>query len=242
MNATAVNTAAVNSTATPVRSVMTEDVVTVRSFATFRQIAAVMLGRGIGAVPVVDSMGQAIGVVSRTDLIAKEAAGAQGQSEAWELLSRRGRRIHERGATTAAQLMATNLVTVEADADVARAAYLMERHAVTHLPVVDEQNTVVGIVSRSDLLNAYLRDDSQIRADVLRMIEDSDLNAAPGTVDAEVHDGVVTLSGTLDHSATAVRVIRGVQGVRGVVTVVDKLNWLKNCALPADAFDPGPLF
>ncbi|MGH6655482.1 MAG: CBS domain-containing protein [Actinocrinis sp.] len=230
-------------TATPVREVMTADVVTVRSFATFRQIATMMLGRGIGAVPVVDSMGQAIGVVSRTDLIAKQAMGAPGQSEAWERLSRRGRQIHDRGgATTAARLMATDLVTVRADTDVAEAAYLMERHAITHLPVIDTRNTVVGIVSRSDLLRAYLRDDSQIRADVTRMIEDSESKAPVGAVEVEVVDGIVTLSGTLDHSPAAVRLIRGVQGVRGVVDVVDKLNWLKNCALPADAFDPGPLF
>jgi CBS-domain-containing membrane protein len=219
-----------NAVETPVRDVMTKDVVTVRSFASFHDITAALLAHHIGAVPVVDSMGHAIGVVSRTDLIAKEAAYAPGQSEAWERLSRRGRKIHRGSATTAAGLMAVNLVTVTPDTDVARAAYLMERHAVTHLPVVDERNTVVGIVSRSDLLRVYLRDDGEIHADVVDAVEHSDLIRSGGSVDVEVADGVVTLTGTLEHSARAVRAVRSMRAVRGVVDVVDEINWLAGSA------------
>lgn len=227
---------------TPVREVMTKDVVTIRSFVPFRRIAATMLSRGIGAVPVVDSMGHAIGLVSRTDLIAKEAAGA-GQSELWELLSRRGRETQARGeATSASRLMTTQLVTVTPSTEVARAAYLMERHAVTHLPVVDKRNIVVGIVSRSDLLRAYLRDDVEIRRDVNRALEASLPEADRATVEVHVEDGVVTLSGMAQHRYAA-HAVQHVRAIRGVVDVVDKTESRDgNAAAAGGTFSPGPLF
>lgn len=227
---------------TSVRDVMSTDVVTVRSFVPFRRVAAVMLGRGIGAVPVVDSMGHAIGVISRTDLIAKEAATARDQSELWELLSRRGRRAQVRGdATTAGRLMTTSLVTVKPDTDAARAAYLMERHAVTHLPVVDDRNVVVGIVSRSDLLHAYLHDDNEIRADVVRSFEDGIPEPHREKIEVRVAEGVVTLSGSVE-SRYAAHAVRHARLVRGVVDVIDELDRRDDETAGVDTFTPGPLF
>lgn len=225
---------------TPVREIMTKDVVTIRSFVPFRRIAATMLSRGIGAVPVVDSMGHAVGLVSRTDLIAKEAAGAD-QGELWELLSRRGRATAARGeATSAGRLMTTDLVTVTPDTEVSRAAYLMERHAVTHLPVVDQRNVVVGIVSRSDLLRAYLRDDAEIRRDVERILRSSLPDDERETVELDVEDGVITLTGTADHRFAA-HAVQHVRAIRGVVDVIDKTQDRQR-ASSDDAFSPGPLF
>src|SRR6478752_6536865 len=93
-----------------VRDVMTKDVVTVRSFAPFREIVQTMLAREIGALPVVDSMGHAIGIVSRTDLIAKEAVVDGGVAALWQTLSPQGRKTHTRQeATSAGRLMSVNL-------------------------------------------------------------------------------------------------------------------------------------
>lgn len=228
--------------ATPVRDVMTREVITVRSFAPFRRITATMLSRGIGAVPVVDSIGHAIGMVSRTDLIAKEALSAEGSAELWELISHRGRQTHSRGeATTAARLMTTDLVTVAPDTAVSRAAYLMERHSVTHLPVVDERDVLVGIVSRSDLLRAYLRDDREIRSDVDKALSTTAYDTDRETIDVQVEDGVVTLSGAVALS-DAVHVVQHVRAVRGVVDVVDKLDRHQDGSESGGPFNPGPIF
>lgn len=239
-NSSASNTTVLDSTT--VREVMTADVVTVRSFASFRRIAAVMLTHGIGAVPVVDSMGHAIGVISRTDLIAKQAANAEGQNELWELLSRRGRRAQIRSdATTAGHLMTPDVVTVTPETGVARAAYLMERHAVSHLPVVNDRNVVVGIVSRSDLLHAYLRDDREIRYDVLRSLEACVPDAELDKIEASVAEGVVKLSGPIERRFAA-HAVRHARVVRGVVDVIDELERHDNEPADIDAFSPGPIF
>jgi CBS domain-containing protein len=208
-----------------VDDVMTKNVVTVRSFAPFRQITATMLSRGIGALPVVDSVGQVIGIVSRTDLLAKQAATDYAPAEVWELLSPRGRRVRSRReATTAARLMTGSPVTVTAGSGVARAAHLMQRHAITHLPVVDERGVVVGIVSRGDLLRVFLRDDAEIREDVIRDVLIDALDADRHTIDVAVDGGVVTLSGTLGSESSAEYAVRRTRGVPGVVEVVDKLH------------------
>jgi CBS domain-containing protein len=226
-----------------VRDVMTKDVITVRSYATFRQIATTMLSRSIGAVPVVDSIGRVIGVVSRTDLIAKEAAAAGGQSELWELLSRRGREAQARSeAISAGRLMSVNLVTVTPDTGVARAAYLMERHSVSHLPVVDGRDVIIGIVSRSDLLRAYLRADREIRGDVIQAVSASLSEHDVREVGVEVEDGVVTLTGILEHPSDTVEAARAARGVRGVVTVIDRLGAEKADTSAQRPFNPGPIF
>jgi len=53
---------------TPVREVMTSDVVTIRDSATLAEAARLMLGLGIRHLPVVDNRGKVIGVVSLRDL------------------------------------------------------------------------------------------------------------------------------------------------------------------------------
>jgi CBS-domain-containing membrane protein len=71
----------------------------------------------------------------------------------------------------------------------------MNTHHVRRLPVVDEDGTLVGIVSRRDLLSVFLRPDEEIAADVRRL--DEILLADPADTDVTVRNGVVTLNGTL---------------------------------------------
>jgi CBS domain-containing protein len=226
-----------------VRDVMTKDVVTVRSFVPFREIVQTMLARDIGALPVVDSMGHAIGIVSRTDLIAKEAVADTGAAVLWQAFSPQGRKTHARQeATSAARLMSVNLVTVHPEDGVTRAAYLMRRREVTHLPVVDESNLVVGILSRGDLLRVFLRDDVEIREDVIRDVLIGALDAERDSIDVDVHEGIVTLEGAFDRASTASYAVRATRVVPGVVDVVDKLHWKVDDRAPVASDRPGPLF
>ena len=64
-----------------VREVMTKEVVSVRTYTPFRLVASAMLDGGIGAVPVLDALGHPVGMVSRTDLVAKRAHLGHGPLE-----------------------------------------------------------------------------------------------------------------------------------------------------------------
>jgi len=217
-----------------VRDVMTDEVVTVRSYAKFRQITATMLSHDVGALPVVDSMGHAIGVVSRTDLVAKQA-----RPGAWDKLTVRGRKTRSAArATTAGRLMTGHPITVTPETTLTRAAHLMQRHAVTHLPVINEHGVVVGIVARGDLLGMFLRDDAAIREDVVRDVLVEGIDADPGTIDVTVADGVVTVTGSLDYASTVAYALREIRIIPGVVDVVDELKWRTDDTRPHTA----PLF
>src|SRR5690606_19967411 len=56
------------------------------------------------------------------------------------------------GAILAHEIMSTPLITVSADKSVKDAAHMMIRHRVRRLPVVDEGNKVIGIVTVRDIL------------------------------------------------------------------------------------------
>ena len=61
----------------------------------------------------------------------------------------------ERDAYRVEDVMATDLVTITPDADAMDAITMMQREKVGRLPVVDETGTLVGLISRSDLVTAF---------------------------------------------------------------------------------------
>ncbi|HTJ71092.1 MAG TPA: CBS domain-containing protein [Actinospica sp.] len=222
-----------------VREVMTKDVVTVRTYTSFRMVASAMLSHDVGALPVVDALGHPVGMVSRTDLLAKRAHLGHGPlGSVWERISARGRRTAEAShGATAVRLMSHRAVTVTPDDTVFRAAYLMRRHDVSHLPVVDRRGVVMGIVSRGDLIDEFVREDKLIRDDVLSEVLVNRLDD-PAAVEAAVERGVVTLDGQVRFASDASYCVEATRRIAGVVDVVDLLRWTTDDRKP----QVGPLF
>jgi CBS-domain-containing membrane protein len=222
-----------------VREVMTKDVVTVRTYTPFRLVVSAMLGHDVGAVPVVDAIGHPVGMVSRTDVLAKRAHLGHGPlGSVWERITARGRRTQEAAhGATAARLMSHRAVTVRPDDTVFRAAYLMRRHDVSHLPVVDKRGVVVGIVSRGDLIGEFMREDKLIREDVLSEVLAPRFDD-PSTVEVTVERGVVTLEGQVRLCSDALYAVDETRRVPGVIEVEDLLRWTTDDRKP----QVGPLF
>lgn len=199
-----------------VEDVMTRTVVALRDAAEFKDIARTMRQRRISALPVLDADGRVVGVVSEADLLPKEAFRDRDPADA------RTRHASERTkarAVTAGELMTSPAVTVAADATLAQAARLMARHRVKRLPVVDGEGMLKGIVSRSDLLDVFLRGDEDIAQDVRREIAAHLLTVPVRPIEVEVHDGVVTLTGRVRDTTLVPLVVRLVRAVEGVVDV-----------------------
>jgi CBS domain-containing protein len=209
-----------------VREIMTKDVVSVRTYTPFRLVASAMLGHDVGAVPVVDALGHPVGMVSRTDLLAKRAHLGHGPlGSVWERITARGRRTEAAAqGATAARLMSHRAVTVTPQDTVFRAAYLMRRHDVSHLPVVDERGIVVGIVSRGDLIGEFMREDKPIREDVLTEVLAGRIED-PDEVEVTVESGVVTLEGQVRMASDALYLVEASRRIAGVIDVVDLLRW-----------------
>ncbi len=209
-----------------VDDVMTRTVVTVRDDAPFKEIVRLMDDYRVSALPVVDERGRLLGVVSEADLLLKEGREPDAEVHRRSFEGRRQRQERAKAdATAAGALMTAPAIAVSPRASVGEAARIMHRRGVKRLPVVDEDGAVLGIVSRRDLLHVFLRDDEEIRREVLEGVVGGTLWIEPDTVGVSVHEGVVTLRGELERRSLCSILVGLVQGVDGVVGVRDMLTY-----------------
>jgi CBS domain-containing protein len=203
-----------------VGEVMTRNVVSVRKHAQFKDIIQVMRNRHFSAFPVLDADDNVVGVVSEDDLLVKEGyLGAAGN-----LRVRRADKA-KAAALTAAELMTSPAITIGAEAGVATAARLMHAEHVKRLPVVNDEGTLVGIVSRVDLLGVYDRPDSEIRTEILKHVIETGFLLDSLAFKVSVTAGVVTVAGPVDREPVALSLLAAVRDVDGVVAVRDRLNY-----------------
>jgi CBS domain-containing protein len=120
--------------------------------------------------------------------------------------------------------MTSPAVTIEADRSLPDAAAKMTERRINRLPVT-ENGRLIGIVTRADLVRAYVRSDLQlvqtIRDDVLRRAMWVD----PDAFEVDVHDGVVRIGGHVERRSTAELIERVTAMVPGVIAVDADLAW-----------------
>jgi CBS domain-containing protein len=208
---------------TTVAEVMTSTVLSVAPDATFTEIADLLYTAAVHAVPVIDNDHALIGVVSEDDLL-RTLELADADRDHRHHLPRLKPRRPDRDAITARELMTASVVTITADASAARAARTMRQRGLSWLPVIDADDQLVGVLSRSDLLAVFLRNDGEIRKEIIDDVLRRALLVDPAGIDVEVDDGVVTLTGELELHADTVSAVRLAERVEGVVAVVDRLT------------------
>lgn len=211
-----------------VGDVMTRTVVSVRSWTPLKEVAQLLIERRISGVPVVDDDGTLLGVVSEGDFLMKEQGARAvhhrplarifGESRASQST------MAKVGALTAGEAMTAPALTITSGRHISEAAAVMTARGVNRLPVVDD-GRLVGIVTRADLVRAYVRSDEElavtIREDVLLRI----LWLDPAQFTVAVHDGVASISGRVERRSTAEMVERAVGMVPGIVDVEADLSW-----------------
>jgi CBS-domain-containing membrane protein len=187
-------------------------------------VAQLLADKRISGLPVVDTAGHVLGVVSEADLLAK-AEYPDREPRPRRPLSLPGpwQTRRKAGASTVGEMMTAPAITIEERTSIVRAAREMDRHHVKRLPVVDEVGRLVGILSRRDLLKIFLRSDEDIREEIETEVLEQSLSISPSAVTVTVADGVVTLEGTVERKTLIPVVIRLTSAVDGVVDVVDRL-------------------
>ncbi|MDX3696749.1 CBS domain-containing protein [Streptomyces europaeiscabiei] len=207
--------------------VMTREVVEARPETSFKEVARLLDEHRISGLPVVDHDDKVVGVISETDLVHGRAArSALGRGRRFRIPSLRRSARHAAAvarATTARDLMSTPAITVHPEQRVADAARVMERHRVDRLPVVDEEDRLIGIATRRDLLRVFLRTDEEIREDVLDTLTRA--MGLPHTVVVSVRDGLATLEGRLELRGDIPQAVRQTWRVDGVIGVVNSLTF-----------------
>ena len=125
----------------------------------------------------------------------------------------------------ASDLMSSPAITVGLAATITEAARLMQQRNIRRLVVVDARGRIAGIVSRSDLLQVFLRTDEDLREEVESRIIPAVVPTDAATIQVAVESNVITLSGEVDRRSDAEVLTRLARDVDGVVDVVNMLTF-----------------
>lgn len=224
---------------------MSRNVVTVDPDTSVFEAAKTMLRHHISGLPVVDTAGKLIGIVSEGDFIRRAEIGTERKRGRWlqflvgpgqiasEFVHERGRKVRE--------IMTPHPATIAENASLEDAVRLIEKHHVKRLPVM-RGDRLVGIVTRSNLLQAVAAlapdvpdptaTDDQIRSTIVAAIEGSDWS--PSRFNVIVRDGVVHLGGIITDERCRQAAIVAAENVPGVRHVQDEL-----CSYPPPEDDLG---
>jgi CBS domain-containing protein len=192
-----------------VTEIMSQPVITVTPETSIKSAAQLLVAHDISGLPVVDSTGRLVGIVSEADLIPIEVR-PDPRSQATPLAPTAGSTPH-----TVAEVMTRDVIVVTTQNEVAQAARAMLDSDVKRVPVMSGRR-VVGIVSRRDLVKVIARTDEHIEGEVNSRLAELGLNIAASTV--TVTDGVATVPS--DYQGAARRLVESaILQVAGVLEV-----------------------
>jgi CBS domain-containing protein len=141
---------------------MSSPVVTVGASTSVDEAARLLAEHGFGALPVVDDDGVLVGLLRDDDLIVQDARlhmptviNLLGATIVWPgSVHRLDDEVRKVTASIVGDAMDDDPPTVGPDDSLEVVATLMHDHDVTHVPVVDADDRLLGIIARGDLVRA----------------------------------------------------------------------------------------
>ena len=208
-----------------VEDVMSRDVVTVDVSTPLRDVAALLAEKRISGLPVISEDG-VVGVVSEADILAKERGETHERGGLFGfLLDDRATAELKLEARTAGEAMSAPAITIGPERPVSEAAGTMIDEGVNRLPVVGDEGRLLGIVTRADLVKAFVRSDAELAEEIREDVLLRALWIPPESIVVSVEDGIATLRGHVENRATAEMLPGFVQRVPGVVSVLAEVTW-----------------
>jgi CBS domain-containing protein len=229
--------------------VMTVDPVSISPEDSIVEAIRLMLQRKFSGLPVVDSTGALVGIVTEGDLLRRTETGTQRKRPRWiefligsgrlanEYVQASGRKVHD--------VMTYDVRTVTEDTSLDDIVQQMERYQIKRLPVV-RGGKLVGIVTRANLLRALASvvveakpvaaaDDTSIRTKIYAELQKQPW-APVNMLDIVVRDGIAHLWGVVldERQREAIRVVA--ENTAGVKGIEDHLVWVEpmsGMAVPA---------
>jgi CBS-domain-containing membrane protein len=191
-----------------VRDVMTESVVTVTPATSIKDALGLLDQHGFSMLPVVSPTRTVVGVVSEADLIRDAVL-----PDVLHHLRTSTPEVRVPPPHAIGEVMNPRPVTVTATTDLVDAVDLMTMTVIKSLPVVDDAQVLVGVVSRHDVVHMLARADAEVEAAIDDLFRRSGLDWV-----VSVRDGQATVSGPVDSSdaARAATLAGTVPGVVGV--------------------------
>jgi CBS domain-containing protein len=147
-------------TAQMAEELMAPNPISLRDDATIPEAVALMTDRGFSAAPVIDEAGRPIGVLSRTDVLVHEREQVRHALPADEAHAGRGRSRHEgfsieiADSTSVRDIMTPTIFTANVNTSAADVVKRMCDLKVHQLFVVDDDDSLVGVISALDIVRS----------------------------------------------------------------------------------------
>lgn len=140
-----------------VRDIMTRDVLSVRKYESILTAANILSERGISGLPVVDKEGKVIGIITQADVLSM--VGMRREHTFRDILKHvLGDPLPEHKiGDIVADIMVSPALTIKPHMNIAEAAQIMDERKIRRLPVVDDEDRLIGILSRADILRAVIK-------------------------------------------------------------------------------------
>lgn len=189
---------------------MTIGVSTVTPDTSLRDAAREMFRSQVSGLPVTDDDGLLVGIITEADFLRLELSRVESDNPA--------------AVESVGDIMTRAVETIGPNTPLVEAAKVMVVREVKRLPVVDDSDRLVGIISRMDVVYAFTRPDEviedEIREDIVRRV----LGLEPSKLDVTVREGVVYLRGTMATEAEARMLAEMARRLDGVLKVVSELS------------------
>lgn len=208
-----------------VENLMTREVAAVMPEASLKGAAAVLAQRHVSGLPVIDGNRVVVGVLSESDIVYREAGGSDSARFVQSLTLPKDKPDRKAEATTVREAMSSPAITIDSKQPIDKAVRTMVNKGVRRLPVIDADGHLVGIVTEADLVRAFIRSDDELAREIRDDVIARRLWLDPASIDVDVHDGEVELSGQVETRADAQLVPGLVEQVPGVMRVLSKLSW-----------------
>ncbi len=220
-----------------IHAVMTSPAIAVRPETPIAEAAKIMLDNHISGLPVVNTDGDLVGIVSEGDFVRRAELRTE-RKRFWllDFLTSPGKLADEYVLThgrTTEEVMTCDVVTVKPTTMLAEAVDLMEKHHVKRLPVVS-RGKLVGIVSRSDLLKTLTQylpaplsnaKDREIEAAIINELAAQSWGRG-GSIRVKVVDGIAELSGGILDERERLAAKVAAENTPGVRAVSDQLVYI----------------
>ncbi len=215
--------------------IMSRHVITIGDDASAADAIKTLLAHNIGGLPVVDRSGKLTGMLSEGDFIRRVELGTEKRRNRWlsalagtdqiaiDFARQHGRKV--------GQIMSPKPITIGEDTTLDQIVRLMESCNVHRFPVM-RGDEIVGMVTRSDFLSAlaslslsavgYSENDKQIRKSALAALSHAPWR--PCGLNVTVHEGVVSLRGTVRSDNAHKAALVAIENIPGVRRVEDRLS------------------
>jgi CBS domain-containing protein len=144
-----------------VKDVMTRSVISISKYEPVMKVADILNEKNISGLPVVDSDSRVIGIITQADILSM--IGVSRDHTFKDLLKHMlGETLPERRiGDHVGDIMTSPALTIKPDANIAEAVRIMTEKRIRRLTVANENNVLIGIITRADILKAVI---SKIRS------------------------------------------------------------------------------